>query len=448
MLEIGSRLELFVDRFIVDRLSGVELRLQRPVWRNVAIRFDAPWEGNTSGYVAVFRDGDRCRMYYRGSQHDVETKELPHEQVVCYAESTDGITWTKPELGLFEFEGSGKNNIVWMGPGSHNFAPFKDANPDCTPDAQYKALGQSGKALVPFKSSDGLHWSLIRGAPVITEGKFDSQNLAFWDSVRGRYVDFHRMGRNGVRDIMTCTSDDFLNWTDPVWLDYRGAPPEQLYTNATVAYYRAPHVFMAFPKRFVTDRKKVDEHPNMGLSDGLFMTSRDGVHWHRWREAFIRPGLLRERWVQRNNMTAWGMLVTRSDMAGTPDELSLFSSEAYYQEGARLRRCTLRIDGFVAASAPAAGGEIVTKPLVFEGRELVINYATSAAGSVRVELADEHATPIPGFVIGQCPPIYGDEIEKAVAWAGQPDLSALAGKPVRLRFVLRDADLFSMRFRP
>ena len=76
-----------------------------------------------------------------------QTKKAAHREVTCYAESRDGIHWTKPELGLFEFNGSKQNNIVWDGPGTHNFTPFLDTNPACPPDAKYKALaGGRGRA--------------------------------------------------------------------------------------------------------------------------------------------------------------------------------------------------------------------------------------------------------------------------------------------------------------
>jgi hypothetical protein len=447
VVNIGSRLELFVDDWLIDEMKGVELRLHHPTPREVVFRFDAPWEGNTCAYVTVFQDGDIFRMYYRGSHYDYKTRKTTH-QVTCYAESKDGIHWVKPELNLFEFDGSKRNNIVWMGIGCHNFAPFKDANPNCKPEARYKALGGGKGGLMAFQSPDGIHWELIRDEPVITKGAFDSQNLAFWDSVRGRYVEFHRGSYEGVRHIMTCTSQDFINWTEPRWLDFGDAPLEHLYTNAITPYYRAPHIFLGFPKRFLPERKRIADHPLMGVSDGVFMSSRDGLSWHRWLEAFIRPGLQRERWWQRNNMTAWGILVTRSDIPGAPDELSLYSSEAYYTGGCRLRRYTIRIDGFVSVHAPYAGGEFITRPFTFEGRELIINYSTSAAGGIRVEITDEKGDPIPGYGLDDCPEIYGDEIEGIVSWRSRSDVSELAGRPIRLRFVMKDADLYSIRFRP
>ncbi|MFQ6096616.1 MAG: hypothetical protein ACE5O2_02740 [Armatimonadota bacterium] len=443
--DIGSRLEPFVDDWLIESMDGAQLRLHHPVPREVVFTFDRPWEGNVCAYVTVFKDGDKFRMYYRGAHYDWETKKTTH-QLTCYAESEDGVHWTRPELNLFEFDGSKRNNIVWMGIGCHNFAPFKDANPNCPPNARYKALATGKRGLVAFQSPDGVHWSLMQDEPVITKGAFDSQNLAFWDAVRGRYVDFHRGFREGVRDIMTCTSDDFIHWTEPRWLDFGDAPREHLYTNAVTPYFRAPHILMGFPKRFMPARKKIADHPSPGVSDGVFMTSRDGVHWRRWLEAFIRPGLQRERWWQRNNMTAWGMLVTKPAIEGLPDEISLYSSEGYYQDGNRLRRFTLRMDGFVSVHAPFAGGQMVTRPLKFEGKRLMLNYSTSGAGSIRAEIADGEGEPIPGFALDDCPEIYGDAIEEAVRWKSGPDVSALAGRVVRLRFVLKDADLYSIRF--
>jgi hypothetical protein len=110
------------------------------------------------------------------------------------------------------------------------------------------------------------------------------------------------------------------------------------------------------------------------------------------------------------------------------------------------RRYTLRIDGFVSVNAPLAGGELITKPLKFTGKQLEINYSTSAAGQVRVELQDASGKPIPGYTLEDCKPIYGDHISRVVEWKAGADLDALVGKAVRVRFEMSDADLYSLRF--
>ena len=112
-----------------------------------------------------------------------------------------------------------------------------------------------------------------------------------------------------------------------------------------------------------------------------------------------------------------------------------------------IRRGVLRVDGLASLRAPYSGGTVLTRPLTFSGSRLVLNYSTSAAGHVRVEVQDETGTPLPGFGMEDCPAIYGDEIERAVAWRTGSDLTSLAGRTVRLRIEMKDADLFSLRFR-
>jgi hypothetical protein len=121
--------------------------------------------------------------------------------------------------------------------------------------------------------------------------------------------------------------------------------------------------------------------------------------------------------------------------------------EHYRHPSARLRRATLRTDGFVSVNAPYSGGELVTKPLVFDGSELVINFSTSAVGSLRAELQDDSGHALEGYRASQSVEIYGDQIERVVAWQEGSDVSYLAGKPVRVRFVMKDADLYSIQFR-
>ena len=116
VVDIGSRRELFVDATLIDQLDGVERKLNHPVPGDIAITHDASWEGAGSGYHTVIRDGDLYRMYYRGSALGVkEARLIIGKQVYCYAESKDGINFQKPNLGLFEYNESKDNNIIWDG---------------------------------------------------------------------------------------------------------------------------------------------------------------------------------------------------------------------------------------------------------------------------------------------------------------------------------------------
>lgn len=434
--DLGSRLELFVDRHAIAKQDGIRLVLHPPRPAEVAIRFDEPWEGPYSAYVTVLLDDGLYRMYYRG------WSALDGDQLTCYAESNDGITWTKPRLGLVAFNDSTENNILLRMPGNqgtHNFAPFLDSRDDVPEDERYKALG--GQPPYAFASADGIRWRRLSPEPVMTRGAFDSQNLAFFDSDRGEYRAYIRIVRDGVRDVATATSVDFRTWSEPTPVVLNGGTTEHFYTNATTPYFRATHFDFMFPKRFVPERRRLGGHPESGVSDAVFLSSRDGVHFDReFREAFIRPGRDPLNWGDRSTMPAWGVVPTG------PDEMSIYFSQHYRLPSAHLRRGVLRLDGIASARAEGEPGELLTKPFKFTGRWLVLNFATSAAGSIRVEIQDSDGRPIPGFALDDASTAYGDEIAEAFSWSSGPDVSTLSGRDVQLRFVLQDADLYSYRF--
>jgi len=427
-------------------------------------------------------------MYYKAWHIEVSEGKVTtgsHPLFCCYAESKDGIVWQKPELGIVEFRGSTANNIV-LAPESFEKvksdpghpAVFRDDNPACPPQSRYKAIIRSEKphGLLLFHSADGLRWSLAHPEPVITEGAFDSQNLAFYDPNIDAYRAYWRIftgGRtdgesskpSGVRAIRTATSKDLVHWEPWKDLSYTDSPEEELYTNGIKPYHRAPHLLIGFPTRYL-DRGWSDsmrslpeeEHrearagasPRYGtaLTEGLFMASRDGVTFKRWEEAFLRPGIEREgTWHYGHQYLAWHPVETGGTLEGAPNELSFYATESYWTgKSSRLRRYSLRLDGFVSVSAPMKGGEVVTKPVVFAGGRLELNFSSSAAGGIRIEIQDTSGKAIPGFSLDDCPPVFGDSTERIVAWKGGSDLAALAGKPVRLRFEIKDADLYAYRF--
>ncbi len=441
VLDIGSRWELFVDEYLVAEKSGVALKLHDPVKKEIVLTTDQPWEGPTCAYFTVIQDGRKVRMYYRGSAGGSDHSD---DQVTCVADSEDGIHFTRPKLGLIEAGGTKENNVIWRGVEAHNFSPFLDENPQARPEQRYKALGgvkAPGKnwmtgatpgGLYAFASSDGVHWQKMKPEPVMTKGAFDSQNLAFWDGARRRYACFSRIFVDKIRAVQSNESQDFLTWTEPVAHRYaEGVPLEHFYTSATVPCPTAPHLLVCFPKRYVTTRQKIPEHKFKGVSDAVFMSSRDGVNWDRpFLEAWVRPGLDQKNWTDRNNMTANGIIDTGDG------EWSLYISEHYRNADNRMRRITVRKQGFASMHADAKGGEFVTKPLRFEGGKLVLNYATSAAGSIQIEVQDEAGT-----VLATMPELYGDELE-----AKSVDMEALKGKTIRLRVKMKDADLYALRF--
>ena len=486
--DIGGRRELFVDRYLIAGLTGgAHLRLHEPAPHEVVFRADAPWEGSASNYFTVLREADGYRMYYQGWEVELDPERVAdihglarHPLNACVAESDDGLNWRRPRLGLFEHAGSTANNIVWAGSGPrwrgvHGFAPFRDPNPGADPRARYKAIGAERFAikgdLDALVSPDGLRWSLAGDEPILRQDPagagctFDSQNLAFWDAERGEYRAYVRRTVAHGRDIATATSPDFARFSAPEPLSYPGAPDEELYTNAVMPYPRAPHIFVGFPTRHVERpwspaveqlpelehrrrRARIAERLGSALTEGLFMSSRDGRTFTRFGEAFLRPGpQTAGNWTYGDNYIAWGMIETPSPREGAPDELSLFATEGKWRDGGlALRRHALRKDGFVSVRAGRDGGELVTEPLTFAGERLTLNFATSAAGGVRVGIETPDGAPLEGLGAEECVEQVGDELERVVRWPHGSEIGAHAGRAIRLRFRLDDADLYAIRF--
>lgn len=467
-IDVGSRREPFLDRHLIDSLSRLELRMHRPVDRGPVLTFDEPWEGPFSGYATIIHADGRYRAYYRGAGGDGPKKDDDSAQVVCCAESEDGVRWTRPALGLFPRKGRPETNIVLADAAAvtHNFAPFLDDRPGVDPAETFKAVGGvHEQGLSAYVSPDGVRWRRIGDGPILTRRDvqtrekgdsyvFDSQNVAFWSAAEGKYLLYYRIYEGGKRRIARVESDDFLAWRAPTLMEYRrgdeAAPVEQLYTSQTHPYFRAPHIYIATAARFMQGRraitdaqaKEIGVDPGYfhDVSDAVLMSSRGGGLYDRtFMEAFVAPGVGAENWTSRTNYPARNIVQTG------PSEMSLYVNQNYGQPTAHLRRYSLRLDGFASVHADYDGGEMTTRPLTFRGSRLLLNFSTSAAGGVRAEVQRPDGTPIPGFALADCAELIGNEVERAVTFAGG-DLGELAGQPVRLRFVMKDADLFALRF--
>jgi hypothetical protein len=427
---------------------------------------------------------------------------------MCLLESSDGIKWNRAFGHGVKSEKYRRNNIVidfqkqnpegpWFG--WHGFSPFIDTNPDALPSERYKAVGKNDGGAVTglflLVSPDGVTWKLKSETPIFQckgEGLggdatcLDSQNVIFFDNDANQYRLYFRRWffrdglsaesnpsfseekrwafyiANGIRGIMTATSRDLRKWSKPEWLSYGVADPfTQLYTNNIQPYYRAPHLWMGFPGRYIQHamskavellpepelRKLRKGRHGSAVSDALFMSSRNGVDFRRFDEAFIRPGLHAEgNWTYGDNVPALGMLETNSDQPGGGRELSFYTIDNYWRNS-RIVRNTLRIDGFVSLRAPYRGGEIITKPFIFKGDELSLNFSVSAAGRMKVEILDEHMRLVPGFEMENCIDILGDSLDYRVHWnKSGSKVGSLAGKTIRLRVLMNDADWFSWRF--
>lgn len=453
-IALGGRRELFVDRFLAAEMRGAQLRLGAPLDAGPAIEFDQSWEGAFSGYSTVIGDGARALLYYRGvpaSGNDGRDAE-----VTCVAESSDGKRFRRLPLELYRMDGAASNNVILAHsvPFSHNFCPMLDARPGVPAGERFKAIaGIHSSGLHAFASADGIGWRKMQSEAVLPSPKeftYDSQNIPFYSAHEKRYVLYFRtwrkVGGTNYRWVSRAVSDDFLRWRVEGEADYGDAPPEHLYTNQTSPYFRAPHIYASICARFFPGRQVLDEAQARRLrvdpkyfkdcSDAVLVTSRGGTRFERtFMEAFLRPGLGMENWVSRSNYPALNLLETG------PAEMSFYVNRNYGQPTAHLGRYKLRLDGLASLNAGYAGGTLLTHTLTFEGAKLELNYSTSAAGSVRVEMLDAESRPL-----GETSDLTGDEIARQAAWKQGFDVAAQQGRAIRLRFHLKDADVYSFRF--
>lgn len=464
----------------MDKSEGVAVRMHHPEYRGVALTCDAPWEGNVCGYFSLIQDEGRYRLYYRGAQLDVDQDgvRLPsHRTYFCCAESADGKTFEKPAAGLVPFWGRTDNNILLDNVRDTIFF-FRDSNPACPPEDRYKGLAEVDDALWYFRSADGLHFEKVR--LLADDGAYDSLNVAFWDAATEQYFLFYRglhgdAARDGkwngteerlmhttvIRDVRVRTSKDFVSWSEPKMLVYgEGQEDYELYTNQVQPYYRAKHMFIGFPMRYVDRYQDAQNYPDLpdwkhrqklianwgrsgtAITDTILMTSRDGLHFRRTDEAFMTPGIERAcNWYYGDGNLCYGMAETAGERPGAPNEISLYVGQDYRVHPIRLERYAVRLDGFFSWRCDFTPGRVVTRPLVFAGDRLSLNFATSAAGYVRLRLLRPDGTPLEGYDTGR---LFGDSVDRAVDFSGR--LAALAGREVRLAFTMKDADLYAFQF--
>lgn len=477
-VNIGDRLELFVDETLIDTLDGASFRLHSPRPAETALLFDKPWEGSGNHYLTVFQDNDGYHMYYHsvvGRSNSASGRDWV--SYTCYATSDDGVNWLRPHLGLFEFQGSKQNNIVCHGPFGFEdgklLFPYPNMKPGAPPELRYLAPGarvdrSNGTEVIRlflFASPDRVTWKQVGEKPIINglgttnhstyyppKNLLDSDHSLFWDALSGQYFLYLRDQRiqpntgERLRAVRRATSQSLMNWSYPEWTHMNPSPPDQFYTFGARPYFRAPHFYLAFPMRYLRWRNAPlpDSYKGqlgVGVSDTVFVSSRDGLHWdRRFPESFIRPGLNPLKWTDRSNHTSMGLVPTG------PNEMSVYVLEYFRLPEPQVRRYAMRTDGIASINAPYAGGSITTKPVVFRGNRLVINASTSAAGGIRVEILDAAGRPIDRYTGDNVIEFFGDSVAEEVRWDQGPDVGSLTGKPIRLRFVMKDADVYSYRF--
>ena len=468
--------EVLWDDHLMDTAQGVSVHMHTPRREGAVFRCGESWEGNTSGYFQIFRDGPGYRLYYRGADdsRDGDGRKIGGTPGrFCAAESPDGVHFSRPSLGVVSWRGTGSNNILFDREMDNIFI-FRDLNPDCPEEERYKGLcGEFRQALMLYTSPDGARFSET-GHRVMEGGNFDSLNTCFWNPVFKRYDLYYRVTRpprrkdgpernaeGHVRDIYHAVSPDFVHWTEKGPIDFGpDAPDFQMYTNNIMPYPRAPHIYIGWPARYTERRMDKESIPCLpdwpvrrglieeegrsgtAMTDTMLMISRDGQAFSRRDEAFLRPGPERPgRWTYGDMYMAYGMAEALNPVTGD-EEISLYATENYRVAPTELIRYTLRQDGFFSWRAPWREGRVLTRPLILPGDQMSLNFSTSAQGYVRIRVLDGAGEPIPNLDSGY---LFGDALRRDVPFRGA--LSQAAGRPVRLEFVMSDADVYSVTFR-
>jgi hypothetical protein len=456
---------LFLDPSFLAESSGVVLRVNPAERRETVIRADRPWEKlMISLFLTVLDDGGKLRMWYICRDAD----NVPN---VAYAESADGVTWTKPDLGIVEYHGSKANNLVGL--------PFLEGNvyrdPRAAPGAEYVYVTNCREeGVFRFYSSDGLRWR--RDDKPLLPFRPDTQNITFWDERLQKYVLYLRAWDVGddwnwrKRTVVRVETDDLSKPLD-VKPSGRGANPTRkndlprlsdelptvlaadagdppntdVYNIGAQPYPLDPRWYVGFPSWFLRDRNISD-----GRLEVQFVGSRDGVTWHRYdRRPYAPLGPIDS---DRANMTFLGpQLVVRGD------ELWQYGASFRTRHGdvaARKRetdgvidRYVQRIDGFVSADFEGPDARCLTEPVRVVGSRLLLNVDSGALGTLRVGLVDgKSRQPIAGYELEACEPVRTNSVRAAVHWKNGGDLTPLVGRDVCVSLSGNRARLFSFYF--
>ena len=467
------------ERVPCDTPEGVQLRVEAAAKSAPMLVADRPWELKSLAWAQVMEDGGLYRMWYgvSGSAPGTEPR-------LCYAESDDGMSWRKPELGLIEMDGSAANNLVLHGPGANHFHVFKD--PTSPPAARYRCMmfkswweGAPGEVLdndeghrrlgvrnmakpgekVPpaslkgvmmgLNSPDGLKWTMIE-KPILEEWH-DTHNICAYDEALGKYRGYFRGFYGGRRAISYAETNEFERWPPTHVIHHHvieDAPGDQLYSNCYTRYPDVPRVHLLFPALY---------HLADDTVDGQLAVSLDGLNWSRHTR---RPIIPHGEPGQRDEGHVYpepDLIRFRRDgklrlplRAGAKYHNQAYNWETYGKGEPNAFVGWAEWPEERLAGIHAGGDGHFTIPALTCGDRLLANFRTAPDGWVRFELVDRVVWPpmpvegIQGCRFDDAQPLSGDETHAPVVWAGKRGLSELQGKRVCLRVRLHKATLFAV----
>jgi len=448
--------------------TGVRLRALPARKSEPFIRCDAPWEGVISSPTAIYEDG-RYRMWYEAvPPEDMAGGRAGERNLLCYAESDDGIVWRKPSLGLATYQGRSENNIVYGGPlapewGYHGGSVFVD--PRCPANERYKAihLGFISKdtfegykrrypgeidphnervgrpsAVFGAVSPDGIHWSPLP-EPLMLQMS-DTQNIAYYDSFLRKYVAYLRTWVMGRRSIGRAESDDFRHFPLPETIIWPGADvgaSDLWYANGKTVYPGTSDYHLMFPKRWRVSKDRFYVH---------MATSPDGILWGFPPDGRVLSPGERGEWDTGGVSVGCGMVELPGGRVGVP--FTGFRVPHKYTRRPPLGEIAWAWwqKGRIVALEAEEHGEFRTMYVIFKGNELHLNVRTDHVGEVRVEVLESGGKPVKGRTFEDCDPINGDFLDRVVTWHGESYLDRGSNEPLAFRVRMSSAQLFSMAF--
>ncbi len=494
LTHIGTQKQLFIDDHIIERMSNVKRVLNRGVKapNNPIITEDRPWETNyLRCHKVVYDDKDGLfKMWYTTYDEFKAKKEegagyrwewslegdnftrvkVPDPYTfygdpngdgtkLCFATSKDGFNWEKPNLGKVEYKGSRDNNLL---PPGTRIPTLLDSH-ETDPSRRYKTVASDYKftayhfgQINVFYSADGFEW---HPAPENREmdisdkkGRWGPNSFMEWDPIKGVYAThiescLHRRCPLGKRVTGRSESPDMIHWSEVQTImipDERDTPGTEFYAFPAFVY---EGIYIGVPWIFETTESI--HFPQLAFS-------RDGINYQR---PFRQPLTNLGDHGDFDETTHYGkppffhdgkiwMFYSGGNWRG-PEPLDEVGERANFSIGL----ATLPEDGFVSLSAgKLLPGKVLTRVLSFEGKHLYVNLIVAkhnwGAGPVRlkVEILDSAHTPIPGFTLDEADNLASSGKHR-VSWNGKSDLSSLAGKPVQLRFMVRNAKLNSFQFK-
>jgi hypothetical protein len=505
MYTIGSAKQLFIDDRFIESARGIQLTLNPPFAHDIVLESQMPWETFRVFFNSIVDTGAGLQMYYTDMCFLADGRITTN---LCLAESDDGLHWSRPELGLYEFQDSRKNNII--APFVHGAPHYDPACPlapylmigtlsglidpdglkppseiaDPTKHARYKddLFGITCDKPFLFTSQDGIHWTVAPG-PLADFACDNWTNQIFYDHRLKKYVSYLR-GFPGRRTVHRYETDDpaKIPWAVPrpdakpdgygcVYItnelpivhdvDPLDRWKGDVQNPAVIPYADAQDVYLAMPSLHrwypgpgknpipadVGARHRF-KFFNDGLDDVHLLVSRDGIHWtrpSRWPYIGLGP------WGDYNG----GSIFTGLGLVRRNNELWHYYTACKRTHGSvvpgdnnstRICRARQRLDGFVSVDAGPEGAEFTTPLLTFTGNHLELNLNCSALGETRVELLNADNQLIPGHALDDCDPIDLNHIAHIVTWKNNSDLTALQDKPLRLRFKMYLTKLYAFQF--